>query len=277
LHWGKLNALFDDGSVDVLEDGNFFSSHVDVHKGVDDLIMLKHIFRFLEKSPQPFLLVVQMDGSHYPYNEHSPDSLKRFLPEKTPNCINAFDNTLVVTDIYLTRLYQYLTRNFPGTFMFFTPDHGQNFGGLNGRFNDNFTRDIFHNALIAFPPSRDSVSYRLLMKNEKQMVSQADIFATMLALMKGKPQFVIDGVSLMDTTKRHRVITCSEYMPTFHNNPAAVVVDSAMQTRHIDFSRMSVTDSETGRVYPYRKLPSWIRKVIDYRLQRKRAERVLLH
>ena len=277
MHWGKLNALFDDGSVDLLEDGNFFSSHVDVHKGVDDLIMLRHVIHFLKKYGSPFLLVVQMDGSHYPYNEHSPDSLKKFLPEKNPNDVNAFDNTLVVTDIYLTRLYAFLAENFPNTFMFFTPDHGQNFGGLNGSFNDNFTRDIFHNALIAFPPSVDSASYRLLMKKEKRMVSQADIFATMLALMKEKPQFVIDGVSLMDTTKRHRVITCSEYMPTFHNNLMVVVVDPSMQTRLIDFSRMSVTDSETGRVYPYRKLPLGIRKVIDYRLQRKRAERVLLH
>ena len=269
LHWGKLGALFNDGSVDLLEDGNYFSSHVDVLKGVDDLVMLPHVFHFLKKYGSPFLLVVQMDGSHYPYNEHSPDSLKRFLPEKKPNGVNAFDNTLVVTDIYLTRLYAFLAKNFPHTFMFFTPDHGQNFGGLNGHFNDNFTRDVFHNALIAFPPAGDSVAYNLMMKKENRLVSQSDIFATMLDLMKIRPQYVVDGVSLLDTNKRRRVVTCSEYMPTFHNNPLAVVVDSAMQTRLIDFSRMSVTDSRTGKVYPYRKLPLWIRKVINYRLQRK--------
>ncbi len=271
LHWGKLGALFHDRNLDVLEDGNYFSSHVDVHKGVDDLVMLKHVFRFLKQSPQPFLLVVQMDGSHYPYDIHSPDSLKKFLPETTPNCINAFDNTLIVTDIYLTRLYAFLSKNFPDTHMFFSPDHGQNFGGLNGRFNDNFTQDVFHNALIAFPAAGDTAAYARLMKKENRLVSQADIFATLLELMKLKPQYVIDGVSLMDTVKRNRVITCSEYMPTFHNNPAAVVVDKNLQTRYIDFSRWSVTDSKTGRVYPYRQLPLSIRRVIDKRLHRKRA------
>jgi len=269
LHWGKLNALFNDGSIDMLEDGNYFSSHVDVLKGVDDLVMLPHVFRFLIEYGSPFLLVVQMDGSHYPYSEHSPDSLKRFLPERSRNGVNAFDNTLVVTDIYLTRLYAFLAKRFPHTFMFFSPDHGQNFGGLNGHFNDNFTRDIFHNALIAFPPVGDSVARNLMLKKENRLVSQADIFATMLSLMKIKPQYIVDGVSLLDTNKRRRVVTCSEYMPTFHNNPLAVVVDSAMQTQLIDFSRMSVTDSRTGKVYPYRELSLWIRKVINYRLHRK--------
>ncbi len=274
LHWGKLGALFEDKNVDLLEDGNFFSSHVDVHKGVDDLVMLKHIFHFLKQYGSPFLLVVQMDGSHYPYNIHSPDSLKRFLPETSPNCINAFDNTLIVTDLYLTRLYEFLNRNFPGTFMFFSPDHGQNFGGLSGRFNDNFTPDVFHNALIAFPPAGDRVAYHTLMKKEKRLVSQADIFPTMLQLMGMKPQYAVDGISLLDTIRYHRVVTCSEYMPTFHNNPLTVVVDSTMQTLLIDFSRHSVTDSRTGKVYPYRKLSPWIRRIIDQRLLRNRTEPV---
>ena len=274
LHWGKLNTLFNDGSIDLLEDGNYFSSHVTVLKGVDDLVMLPHVFHFLKKYGSPFLLVVQMDGSHYPYSEHSPDSLKRFLPEKNPNGVNAFDNTLVVTDIYLARLYAFLAKNFPHTFMFFTPDHGQNFGGLNGHFNDNFTRDIFHNALIAFPPVGDSTAYNLMMKKKDRLVSQSDIFSTMLSLMKIRPQYVVDGISLLDTNKRRRVVTSSEYMPTFHNNPLAVVVDSAMQTRLIDFSRMSVTDSRTGKVYPYKKLSPFVRKVINYRLQRKNPVRI---
>ena len=271
MHWGKIGTLFDDKSLDVLEDGNYFSSHVDVHKGVDDLVMLKHVFRFLKQYGSPFMLVLQMDGSHYPYNAHSPDSLKIFLPETSPNCTNAYDNTLIVTDIYLTRLYRFLNNRFPGTFMFFTPDHGQNFGGLNGRFNDNFTPDVFHNALIAFPPEGDSVAYNVLMKKEKRLVSQADIFSTMLQLMEMSPQYKVDGVSLLDTGYRRRVITCSEYMPTFHNNPLTVVADSVLQTRLIDFSRHSVTDSRTGKVYPYRKLPLWIRRTLDERLSRSEA------
>jgi glucan phosphoethanolaminetransferase (alkaline phosphatase superfamily) len=268
LHWGRLDQLFDDGSIDLLLDGNHFSSHVDVHKGVDDLVLLPKILDYLQQYGSPFLLVVQMDGSHYPYNIHSPDSLKRFLPEESPNCTNAFDNTLLVTDIYLYRFYRFLNQYFPGSYLFFTPDHGQNFGGLGGHFNDNFTPDVFHNALIAFPPDGDSLAFNSLMKNKDMLVSQADVFATMLDLMHQKPQYRIDGMSLPSHLSNSRLICCSEYMPTFHNDPNAVVVDSNLNTLYLDFSKKSVTDNRDGRFYRFSQLPEPILNILKRRLNR---------
>ncbi len=272
LHWGYLDKYFDDGSVDLTLDGSYFSSSVDVHKGADDLIVLPHLFRVLEQYGTPFLLVVQMDGSHYPYNIHSPDSLKRFLPEQTPNSVNAFDNTLIVTDIYLTRLYDFLSRHFPDTYLFFTPDHGQNFGGLNGRFNDNFKPDVFHNPLIVFPPADDTLHTPLFSKNRHRLVSQADIFATILDLCGITPQYRIDGISFLDTLHTHPFVTCMEYMPTFHNDPSGIVVDTSLQTLFIDFSRHAVNDYRTGRDYPYSHLEPDIRKMLDYRLNRQKPD-----
>jgi len=268
LHWGHLDQMFDDGTIDLLLDGNHFTSHVDVHKGVDDLVLLPKIFDYLQQYGSPFLLVVQMDGSHYPYNIHSPDSLKKFLPEKSPNGINAFDNTLLVTDIYLSRFYHFLNKTFPGSFLFFTPDHGQNFGGLNGHFNDNFTPDVFHNALIAFPPDDDTIAYNSLVNNRDKLISQADIFATMLDLMHVKPQYQIDGISLRDNISNNRVVCCSEYMPTFHNNPNAVVVDSNLHTLYIDFSKKSVTDNRDEKFFRFNQLPKTILNSLLQRLNR---------
>ncbi len=273
LHWGHLDQMFADGNIDLLLDGNHFSSHVDVHKGVDDLVLLPKIFDYLKKYGSPFLLVVQMDGSHYPYNIHSPDSLKQFLPEKSPNCTNAFDNTLLVTDIYLNNFYRFLSHNFPGSYLFFTPDHGQNFGGLNGHFNDNFTPDVFHNGLIAFPPDGDTIAYNRLMANQNKLVSQADIFASMLDLMSVKPQFKIDGYSLLDSIPANRLICCSEYMPTFHNDPNCVVIDSNLNTLYIDFSKKSVTDNQTGQFFRFNKLPKKIKTGLENRLNRTKPVR----
>jgi hypothetical protein len=42
-----------------------------------------------------------MDGSHYPYSRHSPQQYKKFIPEEDEDGINAYDNTLVYSDIYL--------------------------------------------------------------------------------------------------------------------------------------------------------------------------------
>jgi len=273
LHWGYLDKYFDDGHIDLLEDGSYFSSNVDVHKGADDLVVLPHLYRFLEQYGNPFLLVVQMDGSHYPYNIHSPDSLKRFLPEESPNCVNAFDNTLIVTDIYLTRLYQYLNSMFPNTYMFFTPDHGQNFGGLNGRFNDNFKPDVWHNALVVFPPVQDTIQHRILERNRNKLSSQADIFATILDLSGITPQYRIDGISLLDTLHVHPYVTCMEYMPTFHNDPTGIVVDSALQTLFIDFSKHAVSDYRSGKSYRYENLEPVIKEMLDHRLKREEPEK----
>ncbi len=272
LHWGYLDKYFDDGSIDLLLDGSSFSGSVDVHKGADDLVVLPHLFSYLEKYGSPFLLVVQMDGSHYPYNIHSPDSLKRFLPEESPNCVNAFDNTLLVTDRYLARLYRYLSEHFPDTWMFFTPDHGQNFGGLNGRFNDNFKPDVWHNPLVVFPPAADTLHAGMLRHHRHRLTSQADIFVTILDLAGIPPQYRTDAVSMLDTTRHHNFVTCMEYMPTFHNDPSGIVVDTALQTLYIDFSKGSVTDYRTGKSYRYDHLEPAIRTMLDHRLQRKEPE-----
>lgn len=268
LQWGHLDRLFDDGSIDLLLDGNHFSSKVDVHKGVDDLVLLPKLFNFIKKSKKPYLLVVQMDGSHYPYNIHSPKKLKKYLPEKDANCINAYDNTIIVTDLFLSGLHNFIRKESPNTYMFFTPDHGQNLGGINGKFNDSFTPLIFHNALIAFTPQNDTVNHNLLLKNQNKLVSQADIFPTILELMSLKSRYKIDGFSLLDTTKHNRLICCSGYMPTFNNNPQCAVVDTTLQTIFIDFAKKSVTDNKTNKTTSLKNLDPKVDSVLQYRLNR---------
>ncbi len=269
LHWGYLDKYFDDGSIDLLLDGSSFSGNVDVHKGADDLVVLPHLLSYLQQFGSPFLLVYQMDGSHYPYNIHSPDSLKRFLPEESPNCINAFDNTLLVTDLFLKDLYDFVSQRFRNTWIFFSPDHGQNFGGINGRFNDNFRPDVWHNPLLVFPPAGDSLHLSLLRAKSASLVSQADIFTTILSLTGITPRYPVDGISLLDTLRHHTFVTCMEYMPTFHNDPSGIVVDTALQTLFIDFAKGSVDDYRTGKSYRYERLDPELRKMLDRLLQRK--------
>ena len=205
------------------------------------------------------------------YNIHSPQKVKKFLPEKEPNGINAYDNTIVVTDLFLSGLNDFIQKESPNTYMFFTPDHGQNFGGANGRFNDNFSPLIFRNALIAFPPKNDTINHKLLLRNQNKLVSQSDIFPTILQLMSLKPEYKIDGYSLLDTGKHDRLICCSGYMPTFNNNPQCVVVDSSLQTIFIDFAKKSVSDNKTNKTTSLKNLDAEIDSILQYRLNRKKA------
>ena len=270
LRWGGLIKLFDSPSIDILLDGNTFSPSVNVHKGIDDLVLLPQALTILEKQQTPFLLVLQMDGSHYPYNIHSPDSLKKFLPEEDPNSINAYDNTLLVTDKYLFQLYHYIMREHPNTFIFFCADHGQNFTAKGGHFNEVNSRQVINVPLLVFPPVEDSISFQQLTQNKDKLCSQADIFASVLDIADIPLQYQIDGVSLLNTKQKKRLICSSEYMPTFHNNPNCAIIDSNKQSIFVFFSKKSVTDNRNNTYYPYRKLAPFYKEELDKRLSRKK-------
>jgi arylsulfatase A-like enzyme len=178
-----------------------------------------------------------MDGSHYPYNIHSEDKYKKFLPENSANDINAYDNTIVYSDIYLTKLIEKSRNKFDDSWVFFSPDHGQNLGGKNGFYNDNFSENVIHNPLIISPPSE---YYDKLAEKVNSPLSQADIVPTILDIAGIKPVTKIDGISILKKTPDQRLRICSTYMPTLHNIPEAVLIFSDLTYYSFDFSKKSV-------------------------------------
>src|SRR5262249_29110874 len=125
--WGELDSLLREGS-DSFRTGIDFAAHVDVLKGSDDLIVLEQgVLPAIRSLPEPFFLVVHMDGSHLPYGSHSPPSHKVFA-EDGVNSTGAYDNTIRVTDDYLARTFAALRARDPGAWLFFTSDHGQPLG-----------------------------------------------------------------------------------------------------------------------------------------------------
>lgn len=239
LYWGRLKEILIDRDVDEFLNGTHFNPQASVHKGADDLDLLERgIWPFLKQAGQPFFLVIQMDGSHYPFSEHCETQYKKYLPEKDPNGVNAFDNATVYTDIFLTRLMERARQDFPSSWVFFSPDHGQNLGGKNGFFNDNFSSRVIHNPLIVSAPPE---YIPLLKKKRHAPLSQADIVPTILDLMYLKPVKPIDGYSLLGPIPENRLRVCSTYMPTFHNVPESVLVFNDLSYYYIDLARKSVT------------------------------------
>ncbi|MBU1170476.1 MAG: phosphoethanolamine transferase [Proteobacteria bacterium] len=238
LFWGRLKELLIDKDVDDFENGTQFNPALSVHKGANDLDVLeKGVLPFMAKARKPFLMVVQMDGSHYPFSEHSEQEYKKFLPEEEPNGVNAFDNSVLYTDIYLTRLIEHVRQNNPSAWIFFSPDHGQNMGGKNGFYNDSFSNAVIHNPLIVSAP-KDFIP--ILEANQHAPLSQADIVPTMLELMDLKPVKPLDGFSLLGQIPMDRLRVCSTYMPTFHNTPESVLVFNDLSYYYFDQARGSV-------------------------------------
>lgn len=127
LRWKNFDQLSGKNIVDFYRAGTDFSSNVSVSKGADDLLVLNtSILPHLDQMRAPYLMVAHMDGSHYPYNIHSEKKYKKFFPETSPNGTNAYDNTIVYSDIYLSKLIESARKKDPNIWIFYTTDHGQN-------------------------------------------------------------------------------------------------------------------------------------------------------
>jgi membrane-anchored protein YejM (alkaline phosphatase superfamily) len=240
--WGHIKDLFVDEDVDYFWHGVTMNKDASVHKGADDMRVLNEIampyIDNITKQEKPFLLVLQMDGSHYPYNKHSTKQHKKFLPEDEPNSINAYDNTVVKTDDYLSKIIGKMRSNYPDSWVFYSSDHGQGLGGKSGQFNQDPHLNIIHNPLLISAPKS---YYRVLMRNQNLPVSQADIVPSILAIIGMKPHANVNGKSLLDTQDPNRLRVVSQYMPTQHNDPRAVLVKPDLSVYTLDFEKMSVT------------------------------------
>ncbi|KAA0445264.1 MAG: phosphoethanolamine transferase [Candidatus Thioglobus sp.] len=240
--WGHIKDLFVDADVDYFWHGVSMNKNASVHKGADDMRVLREIvLPYIDKISQqkkPFFLVLQMDGSHYPYAEHSGKEHKKFLPEDGVNSINAFDNTVVKTDDYLATLIKKMRSQYADSWLFYSTDHGQGLGGSSGKFNQNANINTIHNPLLVSAPK--SAILRLL-RNQNAPVSQADIVPSILHIIGMNAHKNINGKSLLGKINPQRLRIVSKYMPTQHNEPKATLVEPNLDAYYIDFEKMSVT------------------------------------
>ena len=237
--WGHIKDIFVDDDVDFFWDGLQMNKNASVHKGADDMRVLTEIaMPYINKQNKPFMLVLQMDGSHYPYSMHSTQEHKKFLPESEENSINAYDNTVIKTDDYIATLIQYVQRKNPNSWVFYSSDHGQGLGGKSGMFNQGFVKNTIHNPLLIAPPK---VQFQKVLLNKNKPISQADIVPTILNIIGMRPHPNINGQSLLNQQSSNRMRVVSKYMPTQHNNEKAVLVNPDLSYYFINFDKMSVT------------------------------------
>ncbi len=233
LSWGGLRDFLLDRDVDKFVNGTDVNPNARVHKGADDLEMIqKHIYPIIEKNDKPFFILFQMDGNHYPYSKHSPDNFK-IWQENGENSVEAFDNSMRYSDYVLNELIIKLRSKFKNSWLFYSADHGQNFGNGNGMFNDNFSLNIVHNLFFISAPENNRTE---LIKKIDSPISQADIVPTILDILNIEPIYKLDGISLFKNIDKNRLRISSNYMPTLHNNPEASIFFPDLTSIEIDFS-----------------------------------------
>lgn len=268
IRWYRFDKLVVDGSIDTVLPGPEFASNVTVRDGADDLDVLeKGVFPFARKANaegSPFFLVYQMNGSHYPYSTHSPARFKRFLPEGEPNSRNAYDNSIAYTDETLGALFSWVDAHLEDTWVFYVSDHGQDLrGGSVSAFHAGYGDAVIKPPMFAFHTGAGLATLR---HNARAPLSQVDLFATTLDLLDVEPAYPIDGTSLFEPIPADRVRICSEFMPTFSNNPNAALISPGKGTLKLDFRRGQVTDENERVIMRIEDLDSAVTEILRRRM-----------
>lgn len=237
--WGRLDALFREGA-DTFHSGIHFAPSVDVLKGADDLDVLdRGVLPELATIAEPFFIVLHMDGSHMPYGYHSPASRKVFGPEDGVNSIDAYDNTVRVTDEYVARTFEALRARDPEAWMFFTSDHGQPLGEGGAFYNRGYQPSVLRDPLLVFPPrSADVAPWTALLDAQ---VEACDLAPTLLHLMTATPALAMDCVDWLAGAPHDRIRVVSAYTAAFLDEPTAMVVLPTRKRALFDLHRMTVT------------------------------------
>lgn len=197
-----------------------------------------------------------MDGNHYPYSKHSPQNFK-IWQENSENSLEAYDNSMRYSDEVLSKLINNMRTKFSDSWIFYSTDHGQNLGGSNGMFNDNFSLDVVRNLLFISAPE----DYREKLKfNLDKPVSQADIVPTILDILNIKQIYKLNGISLLKNIDNNRYRVVSNFMPTLHNTPEASIFFPDLSSIEIDFSKMSAKMSN-GKIIKFEDLNSSIKDI----------------
>ncbi|MEG3133574.1 kdo(2)-lipid A phosphoethanolamine 7''-transferase [Rouxiella sp. T17] len=104
-------------------------------KSVDDMLLVGELQESLKRYPQgKHLVVLHTKGSHYLYSQRYPRSFARFTPEcmgvdescSEAQLVNAFDNSVLYTDTFITRVIDQLRDK--KALVFYASDHGESIG-----------------------------------------------------------------------------------------------------------------------------------------------------
>jgi glucan phosphoethanolaminetransferase (alkaline phosphatase superfamily) len=243
--WGDLDALLREGT-ETFHTGLEFAAQVDVMKGADDLVVLeKGVLPTLRTLAEPFFLVVHMDGSHLPYGDHSPPSHKYFA-EDGINGTAAYDNTIRVTDDYVSRLFGAVRARDPKAWLLFTSDHGQALGEGGAFFNRGYQSNVVRDPLLVFPPtSSDRERWRALVDAP---FSACDLAPTLLHLMNTSPlpHAPMDCVDWLGAVPERRYRVVSAYTPAYVAEPTMLVLEPDGKRALYDLTRRTVTTNDAA-------------------------------
>jgi arylsulfatase A-like enzyme len=226
---------------------------------------------------KPFLGVVQLNATHYPYfvSEKHKKWRGRFVDE--------YDNSIAYEDYLLGKFLNEMKRSgqLNNTMIIFTSDHGESLKDHNkiGHVDSYYTETISVPLMVYVPKGMASDQQRkVLAKNTKSLAATIDVIPTILDLMGwGKnPQMKnirahLTGYSLSDTIPKDRMVI------TMNNNQIARFrVGISVIWKGFHYLRMVNVVPNKEEIYrldkdPFERRPLGIQGMENWRSQLKKV------
>lgn len=120
--------------------------------------MLDHLITAIEADTSDLFVVLHSYGSHFNYRERYPDTFSKFTPDNDVSIskqnkqrmVNAYDNSILYTDWFLSSLIDILNESGACTAMFYCADHGEDlFDDHRGRFLHSSPTITYYQAHVA--------------------------------------------------------------------------------------------------------------------------------
>lgn len=112
----------------------FIKDHPELYSNaVNDLVMNDPIDRVIHEAADRQLIVVHCYGSHFNYTDRYDDRHRKFLPDHAQeisagyrkSLVNAYDNTILMTDDFIDRVIASLEKSNTRSALLYAADHGE--------------------------------------------------------------------------------------------------------------------------------------------------------
>jgi lipid A ethanolaminephosphotransferase len=165
-----------------------------------DVGMLDGLQDYVDTHPGDILVVLHQMGSHGPaYFKRYPQAFERFVPAcksiELSQCteaeiVNAYDNSILYTDYFLSRVIGFLQSNTPAyeTAMLYVSDHGESLGEkglfLHGIPYPFAPQEQTHVPVIIWSSETSDINFEASLALKDQPGSHDALFNTLLALFE---------------------------------------------------------------------------------------------
>jgi len=216
LKLAGVNILWRDNNSDskhvadrvIYEDFKSSDNNTICDRECRDVGMLVGLQEYIDQQDGDILIVLHQMGSHGPaYYKRYPARFEQFKPAcstaELSDCSleeisNAYDNTILYTDYFLSKVIEFLKKNTPAyeTSMLYVSDHGESLGEnnlyLHGLPYIFAPEEQTHVPIIVWAGNSSDIDYDATMLNKDKKTSHDIIFGSLLSIFEITTNLLLD-------------------------------------------------------------------------------------